>query len=43
MAGALGLSAVAALSACGRTPAPTDESGRVRLRVAAGGTADALL
>jgi len=47
MAGALGLSAVGlsavgALSACSRTPAPTDESGRVRLRVAAGGPADAL-
>src|SRR5690606_11793434 len=42
MVGALGLSAMGALSACGRTPAPTDESGRVRLRVAAGGPADAL-
>src|SRR5690606_38163651 len=47
MAGALGLSAVGlsavgALSACSRTPAPTDESGRVRLRVTAGDPADAL-
>jgi len=39
MAGALGLTALGVLSACGRRPAQTDESGRVRLRVAAGGPA----
>lgn len=42
MAGALGLTALGALSACGRSPVQTDESGRVRLRVAAGGPAGAL-
>ena len=42
MAGALGLTALGVLSACGRRPAQTDESGRVRLRVAAGGPAGAL-
>ncbi|MDA1323078.1 MAG: ABC transporter substrate-binding protein, partial [Proteobacteria bacterium] len=42
MAGALGLTALGALSACGRSPAQTDESGRVRLRVAAGGPTGAL-
>ena len=46
MAGAVGLTALAApllgLAGCGRTPAPTDEAGRVRLRVAAGGPAGAL-
>lgn len=36
MLGAAGLS-VLGLSACGRTEAPVDESGRVRLRLAAGG------
>lgn len=35
--GAAGLTAVSTLSACGRAEAPVDESGRVRLRVAAGG------
>lgn len=42
MAGAVGLTAAALLSNCGRSSAPTDESGRVRLRVAAGGAAGAL-
>ncbi len=42
MAGALGLTALGVLTACGRTPAQTDEAGRVRLRVAAGGPAGAL-
>ena len=33
--GAAGLTAVSTLSACGRAEAPVDESGRVRLRLAA--------
>ena len=35
--GAAGLTAAGGLAACGRTEAPVDESGRVRLRLAAGG------
>lgn len=42
MAGVVGLTALSALSACGRSAAPTDEAGRVRLRLAAGGPAGAL-
>src|SRR5690606_23495216 len=39
--GAAGLTVFGGLSACGRTEAPVDESGRVRLRLAAGGPATA--
>lgn len=47
MAGAVGLTvasagALSGLTGCGRAPAPTDEAGRVRLRLAAGGPAGAL-
>ncbi|MEN5146334.1 ABC transporter substrate-binding protein [Brevundimonas diminuta] len=42
MAGAVGLAALPVLAGCGRSSAPTDASGRVRLRVAAGGAAGAL-
>ncbi|MFC5372821.1 ABC transporter substrate-binding protein [Brevundimonas faecalis] len=41
MLGAAGLATLGGLSACGRTEAPVDEAGRVRLRLAAGGPVSA--